>query len=117
MTSQIFSWPMYVHQTAMTGLSKAFKLAAAEVSELQPHRDLDPKRLRLSGCGHWDTTQYFSDQLVLVLPYQEPAVFRLCRVRHPWKYRRLRDGPATILELAELWDANSLTRLGRYPRL
>jgi hypothetical protein len=77
--------------------------------ELQPYRDLDPSRLRLSGEGHWDITQYLSDQLVL--PYREPDVLKVDRVPSVWEYPRLRDGPDKILALAKLWDANNLLLL------
>ena len=95
------------YDRAFQGYQAGFN--AERFPELQPYRDLDPSRLRLSGEGHWDITQYLSDQLVL--PYREPDVLKVDRVPSAWEYPRLRDGPDKILALAKLWDANSLLML------
>ena len=41
-----------------------------EVDEEQPYHDLDPKRLKLFGTGHWDATEFLSEELVMA--YREP---------------------------------------------
>lgn len=95
------------YDRAFQGYQSGFN--AERFPELQPYRDLDPSRLKLSGQGHWDITPYLSDQLVL--PYREPDVLRVDRVPSPWEYPRLRDGPDKILALAKLWDLNNLLML------
>lgn len=77
--------------------------------ELQPYRDLDPARLKLSGTGHWDITSYLSDDLVMA--YRDPEILRIDRVPSLWEYPRLRDSQDTILELARLWDSKGLLLL------
>ena len=95
------------YDRAFQGYQAGFN--AERFPELQPYRDLDPSRLKLSGEGHWDITPYLSDQLVL--PYREPDVLKVDRVPSTWEYPRLRDGPDKILALAKLWDSNNLLML------
>ena len=45
--------------------------------ELEPYRDLDPSRLVLAGKGHWDVTDFLSDQLVMA--YREPESIKVDR--------------------------------------
>lgn len=74
--------------------------------ELQPYRELDPSRLKLHGTGHWDATPFLPDNLVMA--YREPCTIGLDRVPEVWEYPALRDPPATIADLARVWDANGL---------
>jgi len=77
--------------------------------ELQPYRDLDPSRLKLSGTGHWDASSFLSENLLMA--YKEPLVLWLDRTPEIWEYPRLRDSQATILELAHIWDSKGLLLL------
>eukprot|EP00435_Cladocopium_sp_Y103_P058885 s1903_g20.t2 len=77
--------------------------------ELQPYRDLDPGRLKLSGRGAWDASPFLSENLLMA--YKEPLVLKLDRIPAVWEYPRLRDDQTTILELARVWDSQSLLLL------
>ena len=74
--------------------------------ELEPYRDLDPSRLKISGAGQWDVTSYLSDQLVMA--YREPASIWIDRVPEVWEYPQIRDPPETVCHLAKLWDIHGL---------
>eukprot|EP00435_Cladocopium_sp_Y103_P021911 s4510_g5.t1 len=77
--------------------------------ELEPYRDLDPSRLRLSGTGSWDISSFLSENLLMA--YKEPLVLKLDREPEPWEFPRLRDDQKTIFELAKLWDSQGLLYL------
>ncbi len=40
--------------------------------ELEPYRKMDPRRIKISGRGHWDIEELLPDNLVI--PFLEPAV-------------------------------------------
>eukprot|EP00435_Cladocopium_sp_Y103_P040712 s1882_g11.t1 len=77
--------------------------------ELEPYRDLDPSRLRLSGTGSWDISSFLSENLLMA--YKEPLVLKLDREPEPWEFPRLRDDQKTIFDLAKLWDSQGLLYL------
>ena len=74
--------------------------------ELEPYRDLDPSRLKLSGSGAWDVTAFLPDDLVMA--YREPESIRLQRIPEAWEYPRIRDEASTVSDLAKLWDEHDL---------
>ena len=74
--------------------------------ELEPYRDLDPSRLKLSGSGAWDVTNFLPDDLVIV--YREPESIRVDREPATWEYPHIRDAPETVAALAKLWDSQGL---------
>lgn len=79
--------------------------------ELEPYRELDPSRLKLSGEGHWDATSFLPDNLVMA--YREPSSILCNRVPERWEYPALRDPLGKVVDLAKLWDKNSLLLLHR----
>ena len=74
--------------------------------ELEPYRDLDPSRLKLSGSGCWDVTDFLPDDLTIV--YREPEAIRVDRHPEVWEYPCIRDAPETVAALAKLWDTQGL---------
>eukprot|EP00435_Cladocopium_sp_Y103_P021725 s1085_g5.t1 len=79
--------------------------------ELQPCRDLEPSRLKVSGKAQWDISDCLSENLAMA--YREPEVLKLKRTPEPWEFPRLRDDQATVCQLARLWDLNGLLFLHR----
>ena len=79
--------------------------------ELQPYRDLDPARLKVTGRGHWDISNYLTENLLMA--YKEPLILKLDRTPQPWEYPRLRDDQETVFKLAQVWDKNGLLLLHR----
>ena len=59
------------------------------------------------GTGHWDITDYLSDQLVMA--YREPEVLRL--PVEPSDCPHIRDPPEKVADLAKLLDAKGLLLL------
>ncbi len=79
----------------------------SRAAELVPYRQLDPSRIRLSGCANWDPAPYLCDGLLL--PFCEPDVllhgasFDLDDVPNLEK-----EDLSRTLELSKIWDVNGL---------
>jgi len=77
--------------------------------ELQPYRDLDPSRLKVSGKAQWDVSEFLSGNFLMILmAHREAMILKLDRAPEPWEFARLRDDQETIHLLARLWDSNGL---------
>ena len=74
------------------------------MAELEPYRDLNASRLKLSGAGSWDMTNYLHDELVMV--YRDPRVLEFGA--QPSNCPVIRDKPGEIFELARRWDQQGL---------
>ena len=81
--------------------------------ELEPYMSLNAKRLKLSGRGHWNATDFLDDDLVLA--YREPDSILCPREPHPWEKPCLNDPETEILRLAQVWDQNSLLGIDQVP--
>ena len=77
-----------------------------DIPELHPYRDLQAERLGLFGRGHWDITDFLTDELVMA--YREPRSILIDRVPEEWEYPRCNDPPSELRSLARLWDGLGL---------
>ena len=77
-----------------------------DIPELHPYRDLQADRLRLFGKGHWDITDFLTDELVMA--YREPRSILIDRIPEDWEYPRCNDSPAELRSLARVWDSLGL---------
>lgn len=84
---------------------------AMAAPEVTPFRDLDASRLKVTGTGHWDATQFLDDELAMA--YREPQT--LCGGLDVGPQPFLRDSPSEIAALARLWDVNGLLLLHDQP--
>eukprot|EP00438_Fugacium_kawagutii_P001504 Skav202550 [mRNA] locus=scaffold2011:388236:392729:- [translate_table: standard] len=81
-----------------------------EFPQLEPHRNLQPNRLKIIGRGLWDMQSYLED--ALWLPFVEPA-FLLHGEKVPRKLQPTfaYEDKNTNFELAKLWDVNGMLGL------
>ena len=111
------------HFTASLGLSgqpysRAFQGCVVPVdntvsADLEPYSSLDASRLKLTGTGHWDATDFMDDNLVLA--YREPNSIFCPRDPHPWERPCLNDTEDEVVRLAHVWDRNSLLGIHCFP--
>lgn len=76
------------------------------IPQLQPYRDLDASRLKITGCGHFDATDYLDDDLCMA--YRVPDLLLTGYQPHPGEFPLVRDDPCEVEALARVWDANGL---------
>ena len=74
---------------------------------------LKADRLKISGRGHWNATDFLDDALVLA--YREPDSILCPREPHPWEKPVLNDPETEIIRLAQVWDQNSLLGIHQVP--
>lgn len=72
---------------------------------LDPYRNADASRLKISGKGSWDITDLLPDELVMV--YRDPAV----RNVPEGLYLKIGESPEDIAQIARLWDSHGLLLL------
>ena len=94
--------------------SKAFQGAPVAMDntvmeELEPYRSLDADRLKLSGSGLWNITEWLPDELCMA--YREPSSIFLDRKPPHGEYPLMSDSPEMICKLAKVWDARGLLYL------
>ena len=82
--------------------------------ELEPYRSLDAKRLKLSGMGHWDPTDFLADHLIMA--HREPESLLISPARDPGRGDApvLNDSSGEVAKLAEVWDGLGLLELHRF---
>ena len=68
---------------------------------LEPYRSLDASRLKLVGCGHWDPTNFLSDDLVMA--YRNPDALLFDRDEAAIVPKMI-DPLPEVIALAKLWD-------------
>ena len=68
--------------------------------ELEPYRDLDAERLKPTGRGAWDMTEFLQDELVMV--YRDPRVLEF--KAKPSNCPIIRGSQEEIFKLAKRWD-------------
>ena len=77
-----------------------------DAEELKPYRNLDAKRLVLTGRGAWDATEFLQDELVLA--FREPASLLFTDEPLQEDVPLITDDPSEIVALASVWDKQGL---------
>ena len=78
--------------------------------ELVPYRQLDASRLKLTGRGLWDCSEWLDE--VLIMPYLEPEVLAHGGQPAEGTYPDVRrEDPKEVFELMRRWDQQGLLRL------
>lgn len=78
--------------------------------ELRPYRPLDPDRIKISGRGGWDCSEFLSD--LLYMPFVEPFVNTYDVVPPDGSYPEVsEDDRADGRKLYDVWDRQSLLTL------
>ena len=82
--------------------------------ELEPYRSLNAERLKLSGLGSWDPTEFLDDYLVMA--YKEPDSLLISPPRLPGRGEApiLNDSVSEVAKLAGVWDKLGLLELHRF---
>eukprot|EP00438_Fugacium_kawagutii_P017058 Skav216351 [mRNA] locus=scaffold2385:191031:215658:- [translate_table: standard] len=94
-----------VEKVGEIGASHHFK-TEEKYSPVEPYRDLDAGRLKLTGTGEWSMDEYLED--ILWLPYLEPAIL-LHGKPVSWTGPNFsRESKEENLALAKLWDSKGL---------
>ena len=76
------------------------------VPQLQPYRDLNAQRLKITGRGHLDATDHLDDDLCMA--YRVPDLLLTGYSPQPGEYPVVRDQADEIVALARVWDANGM---------
>ena len=84
------------------------------IPELRPYRSLDASRLKLSGRGEFDATEFLDDDLCMA--YRCPDLILADRIPTTGSWPGTTDTSADVLELAKLWDAQGLLLIHRVPQ-
>ena len=79
--------------------------------EINPFSDLNADRLRLFGRGHWDVTNYVSDDLKMAYRDPDSLLADLALGSHP----KIRDSVDEVAKLAHLWDDNDVLYIHNKP--
>ena len=79
---------------------------SVEAPELQPYHSLDSSRLKLTGTGEWDATEFLSDELAVA--YRYPDILLLDRCPAKDEYPQFHDDSKEVGKLARLWDSRGL---------
>ena len=82
--------------------------------ELRPYRSLDASRLKLSGRGTFDATEFLEDDLCMA--YRCPDLILTDRIPPAGSWPGTTDAASDVLELAKLWDAQGLLTIHRVPQ-
>ncbi|CAK9000709.1 Retrovirus-related Pol polyprotein from transposon TNT 1-94, partial [Durusdinium trenchii] len=77
-----------------------------DAEELKPYRNLDAKRLVLTGRGAWDATEFLQDEPVLA--FREPASLLFTDEPLQEDVPLITDDPSEIVALASVWDKQGL---------
>ena len=78
--------------------------------EFRPYRALDASRIKLTGRGNWDCSNFLSD--LLYMPFVEPEVIRFDIVPPRGAFPEVKEEDAgQVYDLCRVWDANDLLRL------
>ena len=82
--------------------------------ELEPYRSLDAGRLKLSGVGNWNPTEFLDDYLIMA--YKEKGSLLISPPRLPGQGDApvLNDTEDEVVRLAEVWDGLGLLELHRF---
>ena len=79
---------------------------------LEPYRSLDVSRLKLSGRGLFDATEFLDEDLVMAYRCPDLLQYEASSVDFSaFLFRR--DPPDEVLKLAKLWDSQGLLSLNR----
>ena len=78
--------------------------------ELEPYKSLDADRLRVVGSGHWDASEFLSEELCFAYRYPDSLLFD--HVPKPGEYPMKMDSAMMeVGKLAKLWDIRGLLGL------
>ena len=89
-------------------------LDSEALPELRPYRSLDSSRLKLSGTGAFDATEFLDDDLCMA--YRCPDLILSCREPAPGTFPGYNDPPDEVLKLARIWDSQGLLRIHEVPQ-
>ena len=76
------------------------------IPQLQPYRDLNASRLKISGSGSFDATDHLDDDLCMA--YRVPDLLLSGLLPSPGQYPVVRDPTTEVEALARVWDRNGL---------
>ena len=82
----------------------------AVLDGLEPYRSLNVERLKVSGNGKFDATDFLDDDLVMAYRYPDILQYDL-KGQDLGQFLLRRDSPAETVKLAKLWDAHGLLHL------
>ena len=82
--------------------------------ELRPYRALDASRLKLSGRGLFDATDFLDDNLCMA--YRCPALLATERIPPAGAWPGTTDDPQEVERLAKIWDVQGLLVIHREPQ-
>ena len=84
-------------------------LDSSRFAELEPYKSLDATRLKVTGRGNFDASEFLEPELCMAYRFPDSLLFD--HMPHPGEYPAALDPMEEVLSLAKLWDVYGLLHL------